>query len=126
MVSARFGAVEHRITITNLSQHEILLPLVDSLRLNLKIRPDEQIENVYVEKGADIPSEQGTHRDAVGDGYHWIGRSTTYAHPIKDEPREIIPAEIVFRTNGHNVRTANEKYGLVRGNRIQRANSDHT
>ena len=115
IVRARFGAIEHRITVTNLSQQEISLPLVDSLCLKFKILPHERIENVYIEKGADIPSEQGTHHDTVDEGYRWIGRSTTYAHPIKDEPREIIPAEIVFRTVGHNQRAADHKTGWYAG-----------
>ena len=98
-VRAAFGPIEHSIQVINLSDQEIWLPLIDSLRLELRVPVSAAIENVYVEKGADTPSPQGTHRDAVTDGYRWIGRSTTYAHPIKDQQREIIPAEIVYRSN---------------------------
>src|SRR6202040_1399771 len=29
------------------------------------------------------------------DGYHWLGESSTFAHPREDEPREIIPYFLV-------------------------------
>ncbi len=94
-VRSASGPIEHSIQIVNLGDEEIWLPLVDSLRLNLRLAPTAAIENVYVEKGADTPSDHGTHLDAVTDGYRWIGRSTTYAHPINGQQREIIPAEII-------------------------------
>jgi len=97
MVRGGSGPIEHSIQIVNLSGQEIWLPLVDSLRLNFKVPVRSVLENLYIEKGADTPSAQGTHLDSVTDGYRWMGRSTTYAHPIKGEQREIIPAEIVYR-----------------------------
>jgi alpha-galactosidase len=100
-VRAGSGPIEHDIQIVNLSGQEIWLPLVDSLRLNFQTPASASIKNVYIEKGADTPSEQGTHLDAVTNGYTWIGRSTTYAHPIQDQQREIIPAEIVYQSNLH-------------------------
>ncbi len=112
-VRARFGPMEHGIEVTNLSQQELWLPLIDSLRLDWHLQPHTHIETVYIEKGADAPSERGTHLDTVGEGYRWIGRSTTYAHPIKGEAREIIPAEIVFQSNGHTARGATRDAGLV-------------
>ena len=93
---ADFGPVEHRITIQNLSSHELWLPMVDSLRLNWRAAPSRDLRNFYVEKGADTPSAQGTHLDPVADGYSWTGKSSTYAHPTPGEAREIIPAEIVY------------------------------
>lgn len=96
-VRAGSGPVEHSISVVNLSGQEIWLPLVDSLRLNLRVPVSAAVDNVYVEKGADTPSDYGTHDDAVIDGYRWIGRSTTYAHPIPGEQREIIPAEMVYQ-----------------------------
>ncbi len=98
-VRASSGPIEHSIRIVNMSSQEIWLPLVDSLRLNLNVPASSPMENVYIEKGADTPSAQGTHLDSVTNGYSWIGRSTTYAHPIEGQQREIIPAEIVYRTN---------------------------
>jgi hypothetical protein len=95
---AAFGAFEHSITIENLSGHEVWLPMVDSLRLDWKTAADTSLSNFYVEKGADTPSAQGTHLEAVSEGYHWTGKSSTYAHPIRGEAREIIPAEFVYTT----------------------------
>ncbi len=102
-VRAGSGPIEHDIQIVNLSGQEIWLPLVDSLRLNLQMPVSAAIENLYIEKGADAPSAHGTHLDHVIDGYTWMGRSTTYAHPFQNQPREIIPAEIVYRSNMPNV-----------------------
>ena len=96
---ADFGPVEHRITIENLSGQEVWLPLVDSLRLNWRTRSRAALRNFYVEKGADSPSSEGTHLEAVEDGYIWTGKSSTYAHPVSGERREIIPAEFVYSAN---------------------------
>jgi hypothetical protein len=93
---ADFGPVEHRLTVENLSGHEVWLPMVDSLRLDLHASAARELRNFYVEKGANTPSAQGTHDDAVGEGYRWTGKSSTYSHPAKDEAREIIPIEFVF------------------------------
>jgi alpha-galactosidase len=98
-VRADSGPVEHSIQIANLTNHEIWLPLVDSLRLNFHLPASAALKNLYIEKGADTPSAHGTHLDAVTDGYTWIGRSSTYAHPYQNLPREIIPAEIVYQPN---------------------------
>lgn len=93
---APFGAVEHIITVRNLSQNELWLPLIDSLAVDLPQDSARALTNFYVEKGADTPSPQGTHFEPITDGYQWTGHSTTYAFPRKGEAREIIPAEIVF------------------------------
>ena len=93
---ADFGPLEHRVTLENLSGQEIWLPMVDSLRLDWHAPANEALRNFYVEKGAGTPSPQGTHMDAVEGGYRWIGTSTTYAHPLPNEAREIIPAEFVY------------------------------
>jgi hypothetical protein len=96
---ASFGPIEHRITVENLSGQEVWLPMIDSLRVNWSMPAKSELRNFYVEKGADTPSAQGTHLETVGEGYHWTGKSSTYAHPIPGEAREIIPAEIVFGTD---------------------------
>ncbi len=93
---ATSGPFEHTVLIENLSGHEVWLPMVDSLRLDLKVPADTELRNFYVEKGADTPSAQGTHLETVAEGYRWTGKSSTYAHPISGEAREIIPAEVVF------------------------------
>ncbi|HEY1985630.1 MAG TPA: alpha-galactosidase [Terracidiphilus sp.] len=93
---AGFGPIEHRITVENLDSEEIWLPMIDSLRVDWQTPAHSDLRNFYVEKGADTPSAQGTHLDDVVDGYHWIGKSSTYAHPTPGEGREIIPAEFVY------------------------------
>jgi hypothetical protein len=93
---AAFGPVEHRITIENLSGQEIWLPMVDSLRLDWRTPRGTALRHLYVEKGADTPSAQGTHDEPVVEGYRWIGKSSTYAFPAPGEQREIIPALFVY------------------------------
>jgi hypothetical protein len=93
---AHFGPIEHSIIIQNLSKQDVWLPMVNSLELNWSIPADVDLRNFYAEKGADTPSAQGTHLDDVRDGYHWTGKSSTYAFPAPGEPREIIPLELVF------------------------------
>ncbi|HLY41690.1 MAG TPA: glycoside hydrolase family 36 protein [Terracidiphilus sp.] len=96
---ASFGPVEHSITIENHDSQEVWLPMVDSMRLDWKISPGAEWQNMYVEKGEGTPSPHGTHLDSVADGYRWTGTSSTYAHPYEGQPREIIPAEFVFSTS---------------------------
>jgi alpha-galactosidase len=93
---AGFGPIEHRIVIENLSGNEIWLPLVDSLSLDWQIPSGVALRHFYVEKGADTPSADGTHLKSVDDGYRWTGLSSTYAHPVAGERREIIPIEFVY------------------------------
>jgi len=93
---AGFGPIEHRITVENLSGQEIWLPLVDSMTLDWRSSPNLALRHLYVEKGAGTPSAEGTHLEPVSDGYKWMGRSTTYAHPVEGEGREIIPIEFVY------------------------------
>ena len=93
---AAFGPLEHRIVIENMSGKELWLPLVDSLRLDLKCRSERRLQHFYAEKGADSPSAQGVHLRPLGNGYTWTGTSSTYASPALSNVREIIPAELVF------------------------------
>ena len=93
------GPMEHRIAIENLSGQEIWLPLIDSLRLDWRLVRGVGLHNFYVEKGADAPSAHGAHLEHVIEGYRWIGRSSTYAHPVEGEAREIIPVEFVYATS---------------------------
>jgi len=90
------GPIEHQITIQNLGTHEVWLPILDSLRLDLAYLLTTNLRHFYVEKGADTPSAQGTHLAPIDNGYHWTGKSSTYAHHEPGETREIIPAEFVF------------------------------
>ena len=97
---ADYGPVEHRVTVENLGAEEVWLPMVDSLRLDAGVRASDALNVFYVEKGADSPSAQGTHLETMGEGFHWTGKSSTYAFPEKGEAREIIPAEVVFSPQG--------------------------
>jgi len=58
---ASFGPIEHHITVENLGDEEIWLPLIDSLTLNWHLAPGTPLSQFYVEKGADTPSAHGTH-----------------------------------------------------------------
>ncbi len=91
------GPVEHRIRIENLSGAEIWLPLQDSFRFDFHVAREQPLQQLWVEKGASAPSAEGTHKVAVQAGDNWIGTSSTYAHPAKGEPREIIPYLLVER-----------------------------
>ena len=97
---AAFGPVEHHVSVANLSGKEFWLPLVDSLRVNWTLAGHGPLSNFYVEKGANTPSPEGTHLLPIADGYQWTGLSSTYARPLKGQPREIIPAEFVYSSAG--------------------------
>jgi alpha-galactosidase len=94
------GPIEHEIHIQNLEDREVWLPLQPSFEFDWKIQSRNGLEQVYVEKGANMPSDVGTHLASVGAGYKWRGTSSTYAHPKENEPREIIPWFLVEETGG--------------------------
>jgi hypothetical protein len=94
------GPLEHTIVIENLSGDEVWLPLQPSLRFDWEIDPKTSLQRFWVEKGADTPSPQGTHLDALRDGDAWAGTSSTYARPIAHEPREMIPYLLVDQPDG--------------------------
>ncbi len=98
---APFGPIEHSIEIQNLSPHDVWLPMQDSLQLNLQLSTSDQLEHVWIEKGAGGPSAEGVHRNAVRDGYQWTGESSTYAHPAQGQQREMIPYTLLQRAD-HN------------------------
>ncbi len=98
-VRAAPGPIEHSIRIQNLSATELWLPLQDSLRFDFHITPGQTLMQFWVEKGASSPSEEGTHVVEFKDGGKWIGTSSTYAHPPKGAPREIIPYLLVQRAD---------------------------
>jgi hypothetical protein len=97
---ANFGPVEHAIRIENLSGTELWLPLQDSIRLDWQVEPEVSLEHWFVEKGAGSPSDIGTHRERVSNGYRWVGTSSTYAHPADNKPREVIPWMLVQESAG--------------------------
>jgi hypothetical protein len=85
------GPLEHTVSIQNLGRESVWLPLLPSFRFDWQVDPHIELQRFWVEKGADVPSSQGTHLDALRDGDIWQGSSSTYARPILDEPREMIP-----------------------------------
>ncbi len=96
----RHGPLEHSIVIQNLSDQEVWLPLLPSLRFDWDIDPKSALERFWVEKGADAPSSEGTHLDALHDGDAWAGTSSTYARPEVNQPREMIPYLLVEEPGG--------------------------
>ena len=80
------GPIEHHFELVNRSGQTIELPLQPSLALTLTAPAGHALENWWVEKGGGRPADAGTHREPVGEGYRFIGRSTPYA-----EATEMIP-----------------------------------
>jgi hypothetical protein len=95
------GPLEHSIVIQNLSTEELWLPAQPSFSFAWDIDPQSALERFWVEKGADMPTPQGTHLDALHDGDAWQGASSTYARPIPGQPREMIPYLLVDAPDGN-------------------------
>ena len=70
---ANIGPIEHRIRIKNLSQSEIWIPLQDSFRFCWHIAANENLREMYIDKGAGKPTKIGTHDVDVPVGYQWKG-----------------------------------------------------
>jgi hypothetical protein len=98
--SAGDGPIEHSMSIQNVSNESVWLPLQPSFRFDWQIDPHSPLERFWVEKGADTPSMEGIHLEALRDGDAWEGRSSTYARPIAHEPREMIPYLLVDEPDG--------------------------
>jgi len=92
---ADFGPIEHSVSIQNLGNEAVWLPLQPSLRFDWAVDPKTLLQRFWVEKGADIPSSEGTHLDALTEGTSWQGSSSTYAIPKVGRPREMIPYLLV-------------------------------
>jgi hypothetical protein len=97
---ADFGPIEHSVSIQNLGNEPVWLPLQPSFRFDWQIDPQAALQRFWVEKGADIPSSEGTHLDTLTDGDDWQGSSSTYAIPKPGRPREMIPYLLVDELNG--------------------------
>ena len=93
------GPLEHTITIQNLSREPIWLPLLPSFRFDWQADAQTALQRFWVEKGADAPSPEGAHEDPLRDGDTWQGTSSTYARPIANQPREMIPYLLVHQTS---------------------------
>src|SRR5215469_7664992 len=90
-----YGPFEHQIRIENQDDKEIWIPMQDSLTFDWLIDPRANLRQVFVEKGANIPSVIGTHNVAIGEDFHWTGTSSTYGDIDERDPREIIPWTLV-------------------------------
>jgi len=99
-VPADHGPIEHGVTIENLSNEPVFLPLVPSWRFDWEIPAAVALQRFWVEKGADTPSSHGTHLDALSEGDSWQGYSSTYAQPIANFPREMIPYLLIDEPGG--------------------------
>jgi hypothetical protein len=97
---ADFGPIEHSLSIQNLGVEPVWLPLQPSLRFDWEANPNVALQRFWIEKGADVPSSEGTHLDALADGDTWQGFSSTYAIPKPGRPREMIPYLLVSEPNG--------------------------
>ena len=94
------GPLEHTIRIENLSGSEVWLPLQDSLRFAWSVPAGAKLDQIWIDKGASSAPETGTHRVDLAPDYRWRGESSTYAHPPKGAPREIIPYLNVVERDG--------------------------
>jgi hypothetical protein len=100
--AADFGPIEHEIRIANLGNEEIWIPLQASFQFEWQVPPQAALEQMFIEKGADTPSDIGTHLVPITDNYKWRGTSSTYSHPKENEPREIIPFSLIEEVHGPN------------------------
>ena len=94
------GPLEHGVRILNRGSETVWLPLQPSLRYDWRVDATQALRRVWVEKGAGRPSEVGTHHDAIVEGDAWTGTSSTYAHPLEGQQREMIPFVLVERPAG--------------------------
>ena len=97
---AAAGPLEHTVSIHNAGRDPVILPLQPSFRFDWNVDPRAPLERFWVEKGADTPSAVGTHLDLLRDGDTWQGTSSTYARPLPDLPREMIPYVSVEEPEG--------------------------
>ncbi len=92
---APFGPIEHSIELQNLGNQALWLALEPSLTFDWVVAPATALERLWIEKGADAPSDAGVHLDALRDGDAWEGTSSTYARPLAGRAREMIPYVLV-------------------------------
>jgi hypothetical protein len=97
---AAYGPLEHHIEIQNLSDATLELPLFASLDVDWRVSPATPLQRFWVEKGQDTPSAEGTHLDDLKVGDRWAGYSSSYARPLPDRPREMIPYALVQEPGG--------------------------
>ncbi len=94
-VRSQRGPIEHQIRIENRDSREVWIPLQTSFSFDWQILPADKLEQFYVEKGANTPTDIGTHIIPVPDKFNWVGTSSTYAQKRPGEEREMIPYLLV-------------------------------
>jgi hypothetical protein len=94
-----YGPLEHQIRIENLDDKEIWIPMQDSLAFDWQVAPGTSLQQVFVEKGANTPSNEGTHIVPIGESFKWTGTSSTYGDIFENQPREIIPWTLIERND---------------------------
>lgn len=94
------GPIEHTIAIENRGKQAVVIPLQDSFDFDWKVAPQTRLQQFWVDKGAGEAPPVGTHLVDAPPGYGWRGESSTFAHPRKDQPREIIPYFLVRAPGG--------------------------
>ncbi len=97
---AAYGPLEHSILLENHSEDTVWLPLQASLRFDWVIAQGLRLNRFWVEKGADTPSAAGVHLDELRAGERWQGTSSTYARPLPEQPREMIPYVLIAAPDG--------------------------
>jgi hypothetical protein len=85
------GPVEHTTRIENRDTRDIWIPLQDSFIFSFSADPQKPLKHFFIEKGAGKPSDTGTQESELPVGSRWNGTSSTYAHTVHNEAREIIP-----------------------------------
>lgn len=91
------GPIEHVIRIRNQSKVGYWISLQPSAQMNWLIPDGAPLEQMWVEKGAGGPSNEGVHRTQIDNRFEWTGTSSTYAHPSASAQREMIPYLVVLR-----------------------------
>lgn len=91
------GPIEHLIRIRNRSTTDLWISLQATTQMDWVIPKDVPLEQMWVEKGAGGPSNEGVHHNQISDRFEWAGTSSTYAHPSADAQREMIPYLLVQR-----------------------------
>ncbi len=99
-IRSEHGPVEHVTRIENLESREIVLPLQASFVFDWRTAELNKLESLYIEKGADSPTKDGTHLVKVLDDYKWEGKSSSYAQSLHGAAREVIPFVLVEHTTG--------------------------
>jgi alpha-galactosidase len=102
------GPIEHHFEILNHGGEDIQVPLILSLNLDLTPARDHLLDLWWVEKGGGRPSEAGTHRERIKDGYRYTGLSTPYANGP-----EMIPWLSIHDTSGSGLYLGIEFSGRV-------------